>query len=401
MKHVSILGYGTVGGGVAEVLSVNRSVIRERSGEDIEVNHILDLRDFPGDINEDKIVHDINDILNDPATDIVVETMGGTGAAYEFTKAALEKGKCVCTSNKALVAEKGPELMKTAEEHGVRYLFEASVGGGIPILRVLKTCLTADEIDGITGILNGTTNYILTAMENEGREFEDVLKDAQDKGFAERDPSADVDGFDACRKISILSSLITGKNVGWQDVYTEGISEIRPIDFKYAKVLKKRIKLLGAFRKTPKGTYAVVSPFMIPATDPLSTVDGVFNAISVHGNMLGDSMYYGQGAGKLPTASAVAADVVDLAVNGGSGEKYTWEAGDTELLDFSSIRRRFFVRVDSEKKEDALRVFRGIEEVGAAMTGEYAFITAEMSEKSFEEAVSAIGGVIGRIRLAI
>ncbi|MBQ7558285.1 MAG: homoserine dehydrogenase [Lachnospiraceae bacterium] len=401
MKHVSILGYGTVGSGVAEVLSVNRGRIREGSGVDVQVSHILDLRDFPGDINEDKIVHDINDVLNDPDTDIVVETMGGTGAAYEFTKAALEKGICVCTSNKALVAAKGPELMKIAGEHGARYLFEASVGGGIPILRVLKTCLTADEIDGITGILNGTTNYILTAMEKEGREFNDVLKEAQDKGFAERDPSADVDGFDAARKIAILASLVTGKNVDWQKVYTEGISEIQPVDFKYAKVLKRRIKLLGAFRKTPKGACVAVSPFMIPCGDPLSMVDGVFNAISVDGNMLGESMYYGQGAGMLPTASAVSADVVDLAVKGGDGDRYEWSGDDSDVVDFSFTRRRFFVRVSEEKKQDALKVFRGTEEVGAALTGEYAFITTEMSEKSFDEAVSAIGGVIGRIRLDI
>ncbi|MCR5304509.1 MAG: homoserine dehydrogenase [Lachnospiraceae bacterium] len=401
MKHVYILGYGTEGSEDAEVISVNRSVVREKTGEDLVVSHILDLREFPGDINEDKIVNDFNVILEDPETDIVVETMGGCGAAYEFTKKALEKGISVCTSNKALVAEKGPELMKIAESNGARYLFEAAVGGGIPIIRVLRTCLTADDVDGITGILNGTTNYILTAMDRDGADFDTVLKDAQDKGFAERDPSADVDGFDAGRKIAILSSLVTGKNVGWQQVYTEGISKIEQADFEYARVLKRKIKLLGAFRKTPKGVFAMVAPFMIPASNPLYMVDGVFNAVLVHGNMLDDSMYYGQGAGKLATASAVTADVTDLASRGGDGVRYVWDAEDMELMDFSSTRRRFFVRVAADKKEEALKAFRGTEEVEAARAGEYAFITGEMSEKNFDEASEMIGGVIGRIRLEV
>ena len=270
-------------------------------------------RIFPGDPYEDKIVHDVEVILNDPEVQIICETMGGLKPAYEFTKRALMSGKSVCTSNKELVATYGPELIQIAHEHTCNYLFEASVGGGIPIIRPLNYSLTAEKIDAISGILNGTTNYILTKMEREGAAFEEVLKEAQEKGYAERNPEADIEGYDACRKIAILSSLMCGKNVRYQDIYTEGITKITADDFKYAKVMDCTIKLLGLAKEENGGLYAMVSPFLISKNHPLSMVNDVFNAVCVHGNMLGDSMYYGRGAGKLPTASAVVSDVVDCA----------------------------------------------------------------------------------------
>ena len=399
MIQVAVMGYGTVGSGVVEVIEKNKEEINKKSNEALNIKYILDLRDFPGDPYEDKIVHDVEVILNDPEVQIICETMGGLKPAYEFTKRALMSGKSVCTSNKELVATHGPELIQIAHEHTCNYLFEASVGGGIPIIRPLNYSLTAEKIDAISGILNGTTNYILTKMEREGAAFEEVLKEAQEKGYAERNPEADVEGYDACRKIAILSSLMCGKNVRYQDIYTEGITKITADDFKYAKVMDCTIKLLGLAKEENGGLYAMVSPFLISKNHPLSMVNDVFNAVCVHGNMLGDSMYYGRGAGKLPTASAVVSDVVDCARHIGKIITCFWDAEDVKLTNVDEVERAFFVRVEKAKEQEAKEIFGDVKEITAGVDGEFAFVTGRMSEKEFNEKAEKVG-VISRIRFA-
>lgn len=399
MIQVAVMGYGTVGSGVVEVIEKNKEEINKKSNEALNIKYILDLRDFPGDPYEDKIVHDVEVILNDPEVQIICETMGGLKPAYEFTKRALMSGKSVCTSNKELVATHGPELIQIAHEHTCNYLFEASVGGGIPIIRPLNYSLTAEKIDAISGILNGTTNYILTKMEREGAAFEEVLKEAQEKGYAERNPEADVEGYDACRKIAILSSLMCGKNVRYQDIYTEGITKITADDFKYAKVMDCTIKLLGLAKEENGGLYAMVSPFLISKSHPLSMVNDVFNAVCVHGNMLGDSMYYGRGAGKLPTASAVVSDVVDCARHIGKIITCFWDAEDVKLTNVDEVERAFFVRVEKAKEQKAKEIFGDVKEITAGVDGEFAFVTGSMSEKEFNEKAEKVG-VISRIRFA-
>ena len=312
MIDIAVLGYGTIGSGVVEVLKINGDSINKRAGDEINIKYVLDIREFPGDPVMEVLVHDINTILDDPDVKIVVEVMGGINPAYSFVKDALLKGKSVVTSNKELVAKHGAELLDIAKENNLNFLFEASVGGGIPIIRPHNQSLTADEIVEITGILNGTTNYILSKMSDEGIGFEAALKDAQDLGYAERDPSADVEGHDACRKIAILSSLAYGMQVDFEDIYTEGITNISDKDISYAKALNAKIKLFASsIREEDKGVYAMVAPVMIKANHPLYSVNDVFNGIFVRGNVIGDVMFYGSGAGK-PTASVVA-DVVDIA----------------------------------------------------------------------------------------
>lgn len=399
MIQVAVMGYGTVGSGVVEVIEKNKEEINKKSNEALNIKYILDLRDFPGDPYEDKIVHDVEVILNDPEVQIICETMGGLKPAYEFTKRALMSGKSVCTSNKELVATHGPELIQIAHEHTCNYLFEASVGGGIPIIRPLNYSLTAEKIDAISGILNGTTNYILTKMEREGAAFEEVLKEAQEKGYAERNPEADIEGYDACRKIAILSSLMCGKNVRYQDIYTEGITKITADDFKYAKVMDCTIKLLGLAKEENGGLYAMVSPFLISKSHPLSMVNDVFNAVCVHGNMLGDSMYYGRGAGKLPTASAVVSDVVDCARHIGKIITCFWDAEDVKLTNVDEVESAFFVRVEKAKEQEAKETFGDVKEITAGVDGEFAFVTGRMSEKEFNEKAEKVG-VISRIRFA-
>lgn len=399
MIQVAVMGYGTVGSGVVEVIEKNKEEINKKSNEALNIKYILDLRDFPGDPYEDKIVHDVEVILNDPEVQIICETMGGLKPAYEFTKRALMSGKSVCTSNKELVATHGPELIQIAHEHTCNYLFEASVGGGIPIIRPLNYSLTAEKIDAISGILNGTTNYILTKMEREGAAFEEVLKEAQEKGYAERNPEADIEGYDACRKIAILSSLMCGKNVRYQDIYTEGITKITADDFKYAEVMDCTIKLLGLAKEENGGLYAMVSPFLISKSHPLSMVNDVFNAVCVHGNMLGDSMYYGRGAGKLPTASAVVSDVVDCARHIGKIITCFWDAEDVKLTNVDEVERAFFVRVEKAKEQEAKETFGDVKEVTAGVDGEFAFVTGRMREKEFNEKAEKVG-VISRIRFA-
>lgn len=402
MVYAAILGYGTVGSGVAAVLEENREMIAGKAGEEISVKYILDLREFPGDVNENKVVHDFDIILNDPEISVICETMGGIEPAYTFSKKALLLGKSVCTSNKELVANHGPELLRLAKENHCNYLFEASVGGGIPIIRPLNYSLTAEKIDGITGILNGTTNYILTKMEREGADFESVLKEAQEKGYAEKNPEADVEGYDACRKIAILSSLMLEKTVDYRDIYTEGITKITSQDFAYAKAMGKTIKLLAMSKLTKKGCFAIVAPFMIPAEHPLHGVNDVYNAVFVHGNMLGDSMYYGRGAGKLPTASAVVSDVVDCARHQGKTIMCLWDEKKVALLPIGDVERAFFVRVSEGKDREAKvkEVFGDVELIRVPEApGEFAFITGVMSENEFAEKLKQTEGVLTSIRL--
>lgn len=398
MIQVAVMGYGTVGSGVVEVIEKNKEEINKKSGEEINIKYILDLREFPGDPYEDKVVHDVEQILNDPEVKIICETMGGLKPAYDFTKRALLSGKSVCTSNKELVATYGPELIRIAHENQCNYLFEASVGGGIPIIRPLNYSLTAEKIDGITGILNGTTNYILSKMEKEGAGFEEVLKEAQEKGYAEKNPEADVEGYDACRKIAILSSLMCGRNVKYQDIYTEGITKITKTDFVYANAAGKTIKLLAQSKEIDGKFYAMVAPFMISLSHPLAMVNDVFNAVCVHGNMLGDSMYYGRGAGKLPTASAVVSDVVDCARHIGKVIMCFWDAEEVLLTGIEEASHKFFVRVASHKEKEALHIFERAAVIEADVPGEFAFITDTMTEKEFNEKAEQVG-IISRIRV--
>ena len=399
MIQIAVLGYGTVGSGVVEVIETNKADINKKAAQELEIKYILDLRDFPGDPYESKVVHDYSLILNDPEIEIICETMGGTKPAYEFTKKALLSGKSVCTSNKELVAAHGPELIKIAKENHCNYLFEASVGGGIPIIRPLNYSLTAERIDGITGILNGTTNYILTKMDRDGADFEAVLKEAQEKGYAERNPEADVEGYDACRKIAILSSLMCGKNVSYEDIYTEGITKISSADFKYAKQMNKSIKLLALSRDSEEGFFAMVAPFLISREHPLYSVSDVFNAVYVHGNMLGDSMYYGRGAGKLPTASAVVSDVVDCARHQGKTIMCFWDEEKVDVADIRCAKRKFFVRVPGDKKDAAMAAFGALAEINVGIAREFAFMTQMMTEKEFDGKIEKIGGCINRIRI--
>ncbi len=385
MINISVLGYGTVGSGVVEVLRTNKESITKRAGQEIDVKYILDLREFPGDPMEDKVVHDYNIIANDPDVQIVVETMGGVNPAYDFVKRALEAGKSVCTSNKELVAKHGAELLKIAKLKSVNFLFEASVGGGIPIIRPLNQSLTADEIEEITGILNGTTNYILTKMTSEGCPYEVALKEAQEKGYAERNPEADVEGYDACRKIAILTSLAYGMQVDHEDIYTEGITKITDADIAYAKAIGAAIKIFGTSKKVGDKVFAIIAPKMIKSDSPLYSVNDVFNAIFVKGNLLGDVMFYGAGAGKLPTASAVVSDVVDATKHLGTNIMTIWSSKKLELADINEMEHRFFVRVASEEADKAREVFGHIEEIHADIEGDFGFVTDLLSERDYKE----------------
>lgn len=394
---IAVMGYGTIGSGVVEVLRINQEKITKRAGEPVEVKYILDLRDFPGDSMEDKIVHDYQTIVNDPEVGVVVETMGGVEPAYTFVKAMLEAGKQVATSNKNLVAAKGAELIRVAREHGVNFQFEASVGGGIPIIRPLNKCLTADEVEEITGILNGTTNYMLTKMADEGADFDEVLKDAQAKGYAEKDPTADIEGHDPCRKIAILTSLVAGKQVDFEDIHCEGITKISATDIKYAKAMGRSIKLLASSRQVGDSYSCMVAPYMLDQSRPLCGVNGVFNGIFVHGNVLGDAMFYGSGAGKLPTASAVVADVVDMVKHQHTNIYIDWSSEKLEVVDYKDSVNSFFVRTTSDKATVEAS-FGKVSYVEGVEAGEMGFTTGDMTEAEFEEKSAKIE-LVNRVRL--
>ncbi len=401
MIQVAVLGYGTVGSGVVEVITKNQSEVSKKAGTEIDVKYILDIRDFPGDPMESKVVHDYEVILNDPEVTVICETMGGVEPAYTFSKKALLKGKSVCTSNKELVANHGPELIQIASENNCNYLFEASVGGGIPIIRPLNSSLTPEKIDGIKGILNGTTNYMLTKMDKEGMSYDAVLLEAQEKGYAERKPEADVEGYDACRKIAILSSLIYGKTVNYEDIYTEGITKITKEDFIYAQKLDMSIKLLAVSKDLQGSCFAMVAPFLVSSANPLYCVQDVFNAVCVHGNMLGSTMYYGRGAGKLPTASAVVSDVIDCAKHQGKFIFCFWDSEKVVLSPIDGISFKYLVRVKGTPDESGVsEVFGKVEVITVEeLAGEFAFLTDELSEREFNQKIAEVRGVLGRIRL--
>ena len=388
MVNIAVLGYGTVGSGVVEVIDTNGAGINQRIGEKLQVKYVLDLKDFPGDPVQEKIVHDFETIIQDEEINIVVEVMGGIEPAYTFVKRSLLAGKSVATSNKALVAKHGAELLSIAKEKNINFLFEASVGGGIPIIRPLNSSLTADEIEEITGILNGTTNYMLTKMFYEGADYDTVLKEAQANGYAERNPEADVEGYDACRKIAILSSLISGNQVDFEDIYCEGITKITTEDMKYAKAMGTTIKLLASSKRDGSRLHAIVAPCMLYPEHPLYNVNGVFNAIFVHGNVLGDAMFYGSGAGKLPTASAVVADVVDAAKHLNRNIMTMWKQEKLTLEDKGDAKRRFFIRMKGEEEEmrkDLEYSFGEIEIVKVpGLEGEFGIVTPVMMEGDYD-----------------
>lgn len=399
MIKIALLGYGTIGSGVVEVLKTNSESITKRAGNEIEVKYILDLREFPGDPMQDRIVHDYEVIANDAEVQVVVEAMGGVEPAYTFVKRALMAGKSVVTSNKALVAKHGAELLAIAKEKEINFLFEASVGGGIPIIRPLNSSLTADEVEEITGILNGTTNYMLSKMTFEDLEFEDVLKDAQARGYAEADPTADIEGHDACRKIAILTSLVCGQQVDFEEIHTEGITNISATDIKYAKAMKRVIKLLATSKKEDGGYYARVAPCMLSKEHPLFNVNDVFNAIFVHGNVLGDAMFYGSGAGKLPTASAVVADIVEIVRNLNRNIMTSWSSEKLELLDYKNAKNRFFLRT-TDTKEAIEAAFSEVSYISIPeKTEETGVLTGKMTEAEYEEKAAKLSGIIKMIRV--
>ena len=402
MINIAVLGYGTVGSGVVEVIRTNQELINKRAGQDINIKYVLDLRNFPGDPVESILVHDYDVILKDEDVKVVVEVMGGVNPAYNFVKSALLAGKSVCTSNKELVAKHGAELLEIAKNNNINFFFEASVGGGIPIIRPLIQSITADDIMEISGILNGTTNFILTKMDKEGSGFNDVLKEAQELGYAERNPEADVEGFDACRKIAILSSLACGAQVDFEDIYTEGITKITDTDFKYAKKLDVSIKLIGSSKKIGDGYCAMVAPKMLSNEHPLAGVNGVMNAIFVKGNVLGDVMFYGAGAGKLPTASAVVSDVVEAVKYIDSNVVTIWDTNKATLVKAEDVASRFFVRISgdaSERLSEVSEAFGKGEVVTVdGITGEFAYVTEAISEKEYAAAAAELDGIISMIR---
>lgn len=403
MINIAVLGYGTVGSGVVEVIDKNSASIAKKSGSKIGIKYVLDLRDFPGDRVEKILVHDFDVILNDPEVKIVVEVMGGIEPAYTFVKKSLLAGKSVCTSNKELVAAHGPELIRIAGENNINFLFEASVGGAIPVIRPINSSLTADPILEIKGILNGTTNYILTQMDVEGWEFDKALSTAQELGYAERKPEADIEGYDACRKIAILSSLAFGSNVKFEDIYTEGISKITATDIRYAKKMGCAIKLLASSSVEDGRYFAMVAPFMVRSTHPLYSVSGVYNAIFVRGDQIGDVMFYGSGAGKLPTACAVVADVVDAAKHIDKHIYTFWSEDNLSLTGIEDSTRSFFVRVSGKRSEREDEITKQFEKVVFTelddAPDEFGFVTGPLTEKSFEEHLKNIPNVIGRIRM--
>ena len=364
MINIAVLGYGTVGSGVVEVINTNHESINKRAGDEINIKYVLDLRDFPGDPVEKVLVHDYEVIVNDPEVDIVVEVMGGIEPAYTFVKRALQAGKSVSTSNKALVAKHGSELMEIAREKNINFLFEASCGGGIPIIRALNSSLTADEIDEITGILNGTTNYMLYKMSTENCDFDTVLKEAQAKGYAEADPTADVEGADACRKIAILSSLAYGKFLNYENIYTEGITKITPADMEYAKELGMTIKLLATSRRVGDSFYAMVAPFLVGQSSPLYSVKD--EAKHLHRNIMTN-----------------------------------WNSHALELMDVDDVEGRFFVRVSDTTMDEVEKAFGDVQTIEPDdLPDEFGFITPVMKQAEYKEKISKLTGkVLAMIRV--
>lgn len=401
MIQVAVMGYGTIGSGVVEVLETNREKIAQKTGREISVKYILDLREFPGDPHEAMVVHDFSVIEKDEEIQVVVETMGGVNPAFAFAKACLLAGKHVVTSNKALVAAHGTELLAIAKEKKVNFLFEASVGGGIPLLRPLTQCLAGEEIQEISGILNGTTNYILTKMDREGQNFETALRKAQELGYAERNPEADVEGYDTCRKITILTALATGREVNYEEVPTEGITHITDTDFLYASKLHTLVKLMGTSRMENGRVSVYVCPMMIGADHPLYSVNDVYNGVMVRGNMVGTVMFYGSGAGKLPTASAVVSDIMEIAGHLTDHIPTGWTDERQELAGMDGLSFRYFIRFSgsaAEKLSDVTAAFGPVETVELPGMDEFAVVTGTMTEARYQKIAAAFSDIRQMIR---
>ncbi len=406
MISVAIMGHGVVGSGVAEILTTHKQKLFASIGEEIYVKHILDLREFPDSPLADRFTKDFNDILNDIEVRVVVEVMGGINPAYDFVKKCLKAGKSVVTSNKELVAAHGAELLQIAKEENVNFLFEASVGGGIPIIRPISQCLVANIVDEIAGILNGTTNFILTKMIEDGMQFDDALKLAQELGFAERNPAADIEGHDACRKICILASLAFGKHVYPDSVHTEGITEITLEDVKYAEAYNSVIKLIGKVKRLDDGKIdIIVAPMFVPNKSQLANIDYEFNGIMVRGDCTGDVVFYGKGAGKLPTASAVVADVVDCCKHLKTRKFLYWTDGDGEnIISYKESVSAMYIRANTTM-EVAQEVFGCIDKIEKADSpaGEIAFVTPQLSYGEILDKISALESkgakVISKIRI--
>ena len=409
MVKIAVIGYGVVGSGTVEVFYKNLESIEKKIGDSIDIKYILDLRDFTGTPYDDKFIKTFDPIINDDEITVVAEVIGGISPAYQYVKSLLEAGKSVVTSNKELVAEKGAELLRIARDKRVNFFFEASVGGGIPIIRPLHHCLSANEINEIAGILNGTTNFILTKMINEGMAFGEALEMAQKLGYAERDPSADVDGHDACRKICILASLAFGKHVYPKDVHTEGISSITAEDVQYCDDFGGRIKLIGWASKREDKAAVMVCPAFISESSQLASVNDVFNAILVRGDATGDVMFYGKGAGKLPTASAVVSDIIMAAkMNDNSRSLYWDDSEQSFVLDQKNIDNRFYLRLICENKSESLKL---AEKMWGKLTllhrngeddNELAFVTESINEEKFESncaLISESAEIKGKIRV--
>lgn len=398
MVGFAVMGHGVVGSGVVEVFYKNHDSIVSRAGTDVDLKYILDIRDFPNLPYSDKFTKNFEDILNDPEVEVVAEVMGGLKPAYDFTKRLLLAGKSVVTSNKELVAAKGAELLKIAKEKNVNYLFEASVGGGIPIIRPINQCLAANNIDEILGILNGTTNFIMTKMIKESMSFDDALALAQQLGYAEKDPTADVDGHDACRKICILASIAFGKHVYPAQVHTEGISKITLMDVAYAADYNSVIKLIGKVAMKENGKlYCLVAPMLVSRESQLSSVDDVFNAIMVRGNATGDVMFYGKGAGKLPTASAVMADIIDCFKHIKARKNVFWEDGDPDYVDDYDLGDvSLYIRgkaADTERaKKDIEKAFGKVKYLSCKDAPEHdiAFVTEKKVERELKEKLKSL-----------
>lgn len=400
MAYAAILGYGTVGSGVAAALKLNKELIAKKIGEPIIVKRVLDLRDFKGDEIEPLITHDFNDILQDDEITIVAEVMGGVMPAYAFVKTLLEKGKSVVTSNKELVSLHGAELLKTALKANCHFLFEASVCGGIPIIKTLHYSFSGDNITEISGILNGTTNFILTKMEKENNEFSEALKEAQRLGYAEKNPDADVLGYDTCRKLAILTSLAIGKQVDYTDIYTQGITEITSTDMEYAKALDCSIKLLAISKMDGDNVFARVSPVLVPNGHPLSMVGDVYNAVYINGNVIDDILLYGKGAGKMPTGSAVVSDLIEAVRHKDTKMTYNWSGKKHNIADCKLSVVKKLVRASYTNDEDALKsiekVFGSVELVDSCkIENELAFVTNEMQEREIDEKIELLKGKDG------
>ena len=382
MTNIAILGFGVVGGGVADLLSKNAAQVTRLGGDEINIKYILDLRDFPSSPFADRIVHDFDIILADSEVDCVIEVMGGSHPAYEYTMAALKSGKSVITSNKEVVARYGQEFLREAEKNGVSYRFEAAVGGGIPVISPMINIINQNKITEVRGILNGTTNYILTKMFKGGASFEESLLDAQEKGYAERNPDADILGIDACRKIAILTSLVTGILPDTDGIHTEGITAIRAEDVRVAESLGMSIKLLGRCIITDEGIKVMVCPFMLGEDTPLVSVSGVYNAVEVIGEPLGNVMFYGQGAGAGATASAVVGDLMQIMRSGRGCAQPTMVKTGEELIPFSDFVCRHYIALDASCK-DEIATLGQVKII--SKDGEIALITERMSEAEYTE----------------